>query len=130
MTSRTGKISPGFTFVEVMLTTVILSFGLVIVLQSFATALEGIKRSASNRTASYLIEEKMEELKEKAREEQGLADGPLTGEFDPQYGSYKWNAEVKPGPATGLSELGLLISWSEGNKPRSISAVTYVDAKK
>ena len=99
-------------------------------LQSFATALEGIKRSASNRTASYLIEEKMEELKEKAREEQGLADGPLTGEFDPQYGSYKWNAEVKPGPATGLSELGLLISWSEGNKPRSISAVTYVDAKK
>lgn len=113
-----------------MLAVAILSFGLVIILQSFATALESLKRSAGVTKASYLLEEKMEELKEKAREEEGMAGGALSGGFDGEYKDFKWDASVKPGVTGELSELDLNISWAEGSKPRSLSAVTYVDTKK
>ena len=130
MISRTGRTKRGFTLIEIMLTVAILSFGLVIILQSFATALDGLKRTRGVSVASSLLEEKMEELTEKAKEEEGMVEGPLSGEFDQEYKGYKWNVSVNPGADADLNELELTVSWTDGETPRSLSAVTYVDAKK
>ncbi len=130
MILRIGRIKRGFTLIEIMMAVAILSFGLVLVLQSFATALEGLKGARRVSAASSLLEEKMEELKEKAREENGMAEGPLSGEFDKEYKGYKWDASVKPGPAAELNELELTISWMDDRTSESLSAATYVDAKK
>lgn len=130
MISQTGRTERGFTLIEIMMAVAILSFGLVLVLQSFATALEGLKGARRVSAASSLLEEKMEELKEKAREENGMAEGPLSGEFDKEYKGYKWDASVKPGPVAELNELELTVSWTDGKTPRNLSAVTYVDTKK
>jgi len=126
-----SKHLTGFTFIEIMFAVVILSFGLVLVLRSFATTLEGIKRSENVKIASYFLEEKMEEIKEKAKEENGIARGESSGEFTiltPR--RCKWSLEVAPsGVDEDLNEAELVISWTEGKNQRSIFATTYLENK-
>lgn len=128
--SRTGN--RGFTLIEIMLAVVILSFGLVLVLRSFATALDGITRSENVKAASYLLEEKMEEIKEKAKEEDGIKRGASSGQFTvltPR--RCEWSLEVVPsGVDEDLNEVKLEISWQEGKSKRSLFGTTYLENKK
>jgi len=125
---RTGN-KQGFTLIEIMFAVVILSFGLVLVLRSFATTLEGMKRSENVKLASYLLEEKMEEVKEKAKEEKGIVNGNAFGEFE-DYKDYNWNLNVNPSSVDEvLNEVKLEISWTEGKNQRSIFATTYLENK-
>ena len=119
----------GFTLIEIMFAGVILSFGLVLVLGSFATALEGIKRSENVKIASYLLEEKMEEVKEKAKEEGGVVKGNTFGEFgNTDYTDYKWSLSVNQSNVDeDLNEVKLEISWTEGKNQRSLFATTYLE---
>jgi len=124
---RTGS-KQGFTLIEIMFAVVILSFGLVLVLRSFATTLEGMKRSENVKAASYLLEEKMEEVKEKAKEEEGISRGTASGEFDST--DCKWSLSVKQSDVDeDLNEAELEISWTEGKNQRSIFATTYLENK-
>jgi len=134
MMSRTG--SKGFTLIEIMLAVLILSFGLVMVLRSFATALDGLKRVEFVKVASYLLEEKMEDIKEKAREEKGIARGASSGEFrksdytdlKTDYTDHRWDLSVKQsGVDEDLNEVELVISWQEGKNKRSLFAATYLE---
>jgi prepilin-type N-terminal cleavage/methylation domain-containing protein len=124
---RTG--SKGFTLIEIMLAVLILSFGLVLVLRSFATALDGLKRSENVKVASYLLEEKMEDIKEKAREGGGVTEGYSSGEVTistPR--ECKWSIEVVPsGVDENLNKVELVISWTEGKSKRSLFATTYLE---
>lgn len=131
MTSRTGRTESarGFTLIEIMLSVAVLSFGLVVVLGSFATALDCLKRSRETMKASYLLEEKMEELVRAAKEEGGLAPGRSDGIFEGEYGGHGWAVSVNP-DTDGLAVLELTVSWTEGRKPRTLSAAVLVDAKK
>jgi len=128
----TGNSNPeirdkGFTLIEIMFAVVILSFGLVLVLRSFATSLEGIKRAERVKFSSCLLEEKMEETKEKAREEGGIAKGNFSGEISQDY---KWGINVKQGDVSeDLNEVKLEILWTEGKNQRSIFATTYLENK-
>lgn len=128
--SRT--VNSGFTLIEIMLAVVILSFGLVLVLRSFATALDGITRSENVKAASYLLEEKMEEIKEKAKEEDGIKRGTSSGQFTvltPR--RCEWSLEVVPsGVDEDLNEVKLEISWQEGKSKRSLFGTTYLENKK
>lgn len=114
----------GFTLIEIMFAVVMLSFGLVLVLRSFATSLEGIKRAEKVKVASYLLEEKMEEIKEKTREEDGIPRGNLFGEPNQDY---KWDLSINQSDVSkDLNEVKLVISWQEGKNQRSIFATTYL----
>jgi len=118
----------GFTLIEIMFAVVILFFGLVLVLRSFATALEGMKRSGNVKAASHLLEEKMEEIKEKAREEGGIVKGTSSGEFDNT--DCKWGLSVKQSDVDeDLNEAELEILWTEGKNKRSLFATTYLENK-
>lgn len=133
---RTG--SKGFTLIEIMLAVLILSFGLVLVLRSFATALDGLKRSENVKAASYLLEEKMEDIKEKAKEEGGIVKGNSSGKFGnndytdlkTDYTDHRWDLSVKQsGVDEDLNEVELVISWQEGKNKRSLFATTYLENK-
>lgn len=124
MMLRTGNRA--FTLIEIMFAVVILSFGLVLVLRSFATALEGMKRSENVKAASYLLEEKMEEVKENAKEEGGIVKGNSFGKFDDT--DCKWGLSVRQsGVDEDLNEVELEISWIEGKNKRSLFATTYLE---
>ncbi|MBL7085413.1 MAG: type II secretion system protein [Candidatus Omnitrophica bacterium] len=128
MMLRTGS-KQGFALIEIMFAVVVLSFGLVLVLRSFATTLEGIKRIEFVKLASHLLEEKMEEIKEKAKEEEGIVNGNAFGEFE-DYKDYNWNLNVNPSDVDEvLNEVKLEISWTEGKNQRSIFATTYLANK-
>ncbi len=136
MMLRTGN--KAFTLIEIMFSVVVLSFGLVLVLRSFATTLEGIKRIEFVKLASHLLEEKMEEVKEKAKEEEGIANGNAFGEFEntdytdlkTDYTDYRWSLNVMPSDVEeALNEVELKISWTEGKNQRSIFAATYLENK-
>ncbi|TSA56658.1 type II secretion system protein [bacterium] len=138
-----GKNNTGFTLIEIMLAVVILSFGLVLVLRSFATSLDGMKRSGNVKAASYLLEEKMEEVKEKAKEDGGITRGCSSGEFEKSdcadlkntclpagrdYTDHRWDLSVKQsGVDEDLNEVELVISWQEGKSKRSLFATTYLE---
>jgi len=124
---RTGT-KRGFTLIEIMFAVVILSFGLVLVLRSFAVALEGLQRSENVKVASYLLEEKMEEINEKAKEEGGIAKGTSSGEFDNtdcKWGLNVWQSDVDE----DLNEVELEILWAEGKNKRSLFATTYLESQ-
>lgn len=128
MMLQIGNSKYGFTLIEIMFAVVILSFGLVLVLRSFATTLEGLKRSENVKEASYLLEEKMEEIKEKAKEEAGIVKGNSSGEFGQDYKGYNWNLSVSPSDVDEiLNEVKLVISWLEGKNQRSLFATTYLE---
>lgn len=123
--------SKGFTLIEIMFAVVILSFGLVLVLRSFATALDGIKRTENIKVASYLLEEKMEGIKEGVKEENGIARGESSGELgNADYTDYRWSLNVMPSAVDeDLNEVKLEILWIEGKNQRSLFATTYLEDK-
>jgi len=126
-TGKNNHLSFGFTLIEIMFAVVILSFGLVLVLRSFATSLEGLKRAERVKFSSCLLEEKMEEIKEKAREEGGIAKGSFSGELSQDY---KWSLNVgQSDVGEDLNEIKLAISWQEGKNQRGIFATTYLENK-
>ena len=118
-----------FTFIEIMFAVVVLSFGLVLILRSFAVSLEGIKRSENVKFASWLLEEKIEEVKQKAKEERGIIKGNSSGEFG--NADYRWELSVNPsGVDEALNEVKLGIFWSAGKNQRGLFATTYLENKK
>ena len=135
MISPTGKNNPnfgnshGFTLIELMAAVVILSFGLVLVLRSFVTAVDAVKRLESIPPAVHLLEEKMEEIKNDNREQKNVSAGESAGEFPAwKNETYAWKLNMNPTPSEGnLSEAQMTITWKQGTSQRTLSAFTYLE---
>jgi len=121
----------GFTLIEVLLTVVILSVGLVLILRTFLTTLHTLQRTEEAAVVSLLLEEKMEAIKLQAAQEEGLALGVDSGKWAPsKTKTYDWKLGVSPsGVDEKLNEVRLDISWKQGKSPRRLFATTYLENK-
>ena len=134
------KLAPGkcaFTFVELMVTVVILMAGLILIIQSFLTA-----AGAFNTTQNYV--QVLQFLDAKFQESEGLAvvnDGirreDSKGEFVFGPRNFAWElkvAGVQKADDLDLSEdlniVTLSVSWQEKNSPKSLSLETLLKNKK
>lgn len=118
----------GFTLIELILTTMIISIGLFGVLVIFGSSISGVISGDANIVATYLAQEKMEQLiSDKVN--YGYAymnNSNYTTTEDISYGGYTFTRsfnmyQVQPGNLTtaqsnsGYTRINLTISWGGGS---------------
>lgn len=126
----------GFTLVELLISLVILSFGLVAIVGSFLVANRALSHSQNRLKAVEFLREKLFLLKQEALENGGLE--PKEESLETKVGSracvYKLEiAPVAPGPDVDLSqELNLVklsLDWKEANIAKDVSVWTCLEKK-
>ncbi len=113
----------GFTLVEVLVATVILTVGIVGVLGAYITSLNALQAGQESMEAVCVLKEKMAGVEQQVLEDKGISLGTSSGEFD----GFEWNIEVTPGPEKVLNKVTVAVSPKEGR--RKFSLVTYVENK-
>lgn len=109
-----GKNKKGFLLFEVMITVAVLSLGLVIIIHSFTSCLNGTKAIVGYINADFYLEKKMWDI------ENGLED--ICGEDE----KYKWKLDTIVIEDTDLSEAVLSVSWNQNNIEKKLTLTTYL----
>jgi len=112
---------------EVMITIVILSFGLVLIIRSFMMSLDALRLTKDYTTASLLIEEKLWEF-----QRLGYIDTDLDeqGEFPEPNNKFKYRLETQkigePEEEDGLNNVRFTVNWQQGTKTNNILVETFL----
>lgn len=130
-----SKIGRGFTLVELMLSVVILGFGLCIVLQSYLSSLHGLDASQNYLEAVRFAKEKLDGLTIAAYENSGLLPEVKTGKAILGLREFNWESEVSEihDPAYLSEDLvtaSVNLDWRERNIAKNTVLATYLPKKK
>jgi len=110
-----GKNKKGFLLFEVMITVAVLSLGLVIIIHSFISCLNGTRTIVSYIDAGFYLERKMWDI------ENGLED--TYGEDE----KYKWKLDRNVIEDIDLSEAVLSVSWDQNKVEKKLTLTTYLE---
>jgi len=110
-----SRYSKGFLLFEVMITVAVLSIGLIIIIRSFISCLDGTKAIVSYIDAGFYLEKKMWDI------ENGLQG--TYGEDE----KYKWKLDRSVIEDTDLSEAVLSVSWDQNNIEKKLTLTTYLE---
>lgn len=124
MTSRTGN-SRGFTLIEVMVTVVILTLGIMGILRAYAVSLHALGISADYIDAICLSKEKMAEIEMDKMEYAGLREGIYRGKFNGRYKGFGWETEILPSGEKGLNLVNVSVFDNRPNPLKIFRLVTY-----
>lgn len=124
-----------FTLVELMISVVILGFGLCIVIQSYASALSGFNTSQNYIAAMRFAKEKMVELEISAYENKGLLFEKKSGEITFGAREFHWKTEISEVPSSGnfsnnFVMAAISMDWQERNIHKNRAVVTYLPKRK
>lgn len=93
---RKANTEPAFTLVELLISVAILTFGLVVKIQSYMHSLNGLNASRNYITAMQLAGQKFSELEVNAYENSGLSQFGLTsGSEFAATRQFNWSSEIK-----------------------------------
>jgi len=127
----------GFTFVELMITMVVVTVGLVFIIQGFIIASNVLNTAQNYLAVIPFLEAKMQDIEASARINNGVDRHSDEGEFAFLAKNFKWNLEVvgakqeeEPDLSEDLNEVSLKVSWQERNSAKDLSAMTYLRNKK
>lgn len=117
----------GFTLIETLVATMILSICVVVVMQLFSGGLKSSKRAGNYTRACFYAREKMETFLLQG----AWTDGVLSGEFGD---GYTWQSRIErlgpavdeeaPKPLVNLFKLTIGVSWQEGFRTKSFQIST------
>ena len=112
----------GFALVEVLLAVVIVSVGLVFVLQSFAASVKALKTSRDYHLASEALDQIMNDI------EHGKCsyDAVIDSTFHIENREYHLRIEPVSGPyftGLGLQEIHIRIDWGDGKRELAVSTL-------
>lgn len=125
-----GDRTGGFTLIEVLIAVVVLSVGIVLVLQGMHGALAAWDGGVERMRSAMLVQEKLEQLR-LAVQVAGEVPSSGRGRFEPPFADYRWQVEREtvalPGMAPGSGVLHELLCtvWREGRE-RTFAAATRV----
>lgn len=118
-----GKRTRGFTLVEVMVSVTILAICLVLILNSFVISTRAIELSDDFFRSTLLFENKLYEMCN-AELDEGFQDGVFS-----DFGNrFSWKLHIVKLEELPIKETELEISWDQGSKKKSVSALTYLYA--
>lgn len=138
MTLRIGNkpnAELGFTLVEVMISVVILGFGLAIIIQSFASAIRGLDSCQNYIQSLRFAQDKMNELTLTSLEEKGSSPKIKSGEVKLGNRQFNWQTEIseilKPEYLSkDFVEVSVNLDWRERGISKNSTLVTYLPKKK
>lgn len=132
---RTPNSKLAFTLVELMISVVILGFGLCVVIQSYMSALSGFNTSQNYIEAMRFAKEKESELEIAAYENKGLLPEAKSGETILGSREFHWKTEVSEIPNSGnfsndFVMAAVSMDWRERNIQKNNAIVTYLPKRK
>jgi len=132
---QTPNSKLAFTLVELMISVVILGFGLSIVIQSYMSALSGFNTSQNYIAAMRFAKEKAAELEVAAYENKGLLPEAKSGETTLGARAFRWKTEVSDVPGSGNFTKDFVVAavsmdWQERNIHKDSAIVTYLPKRK
>jgi len=113
----------GFLLLEVLVAVVVLSLGIVFVLNGFSSCLNAAGTSRDFIIASNLIEQKIFEYDVKPPDE--IAD--KSGDFGREYKGYSWELDTEELDELELAEAAFKVIWQTGRRKSSFDVVTYYE---
>ena len=135
MDARLRTKKRGFTLVEVMLSVAILSIGLVLILQGFASSLKALRICEDNLKATQAFANKLEEAQILAKEDWNKFAGGLSEKFEFAGLDCTWQLEVAPATwqteelfpeYEDLNEVEAILNWQEGKRKGRIPLFTFM----
>ncbi len=128
-----------FTLVELLVAAAVIAVGMVYVLGALGRCVTALTTSERMVTATFLLNNKLWQLDEIYRQDQGAEAGTDNGVFTEPYERFEWAQTTSMVPAdvgdafnqtTALREAFLeetvTVSWAQGKATRAISATRYV----
>ncbi len=121
-----------FTLIELMVSVVIFSIGIVLVLQSFLSVERGYSAAESIARASIFIDEKFSTLEEESIISTGTSPVTEEGVFSVKGRDFNWQLNIEPfenqqeqEDIEGLLTANLNVTWIQGGRQRSLEGVSY-----
>lgn len=125
----------GFTLVELMLSVVILGFGLSVVIRSYMSALSGFETTQNYIGAIRFAKDKIDELTVQSFESNGLLPESKTGQFKNGAREFVWKTEVSEIKTPEYLNKDFVtasvnLDWQEKNTAKNCFIATYLPKKK
>lgn len=132
---KTQNSKLAFTLVELMISVVILGFGLCVIIQSYASALSGFNISQNYIAAMRFTKEKQTELELFSYENNGLLPDTKSGEITQGPRKFSWKTEIseiiKPEYLNkDFVTATISLEWQERNIPKRSVLITYLPKRK
>jgi prepilin-type N-terminal cleavage/methylation domain-containing protein len=121
---RTTPKQRGFTLVEVVVATVLLTIGLLGALTAFSMASRVTGAATNDTMVTFLAQQKLAELG--VSNWWDLRPGVTTGDFGPEYPDYLWRLTVRPPTSQHVFPVDLIIYAPEAGRTREIRFTTMV----
>ncbi len=121
-----GSGRTGFTLVEVMVATAILSFGLVLIYQAFFTSIDAFDRHLNQLNAQIWLDEKFWQLQDDFRINKVFKPTKVSGVFLAKNKTFSWDMDYSTIMANELYMVNLNISWRQGQRNINMPRVLYV----
>jgi len=123
--SATGNKARGFTFVEVMVSLVVLCSGIVLIYKSFFLCADYLNNLTCRLYASSLIDEKIGDISESFAEwpvkELDFGNASTTLEINHKPVAFNYDIKLAPLPdVKSVWQLDVKLSWTDG--PRNMHA--------
>ena len=124
------KSKKGILLLEVMVSIVVITSGLLFVMRVYSTAKEALDRSRDMFKYSFLLEEKMYDFEEKGAIEEGRAEDHF-----PEARDYSWSVDAVSLAPEGqnmsdLCSVKLDVFSNKVSTPDKYSIFTYIGKKK
>ncbi len=122
------KVARGITFIEVMLTVVVLSVGLVAMYRSFFSAINYLDHLSSRLYAHNLLESRIATVERDFRSLKDVDIGALSEEalINNRTVTFHYAVNLKPvGTLLSVFELEITLSWQEHGRTVSLSRTAY-----
>ncbi len=127
MTLKIGN--KGFTLMEIMATTVVLSLGTVLIYGAFFTSLDAFSRYANYLNLIPWMDEQVWQAQDNLSKFGALARIQTSGEFQKSGKVFNWglNYSLIDG---GLYKIDLDLYWQQGQRKAGLSRSAYAEYKK
>ncbi len=126
--SRIGNKN-ALTLIEVMITVIILTVGIIGIIQAYIKSLDVLQISKDYLVEVPLAERKMAEIQLEEIENNGLAQTRASGKFQSPYDNFNWEMEINPSDITGLNTVKVKCFNENASPVREFVLISYAKNK-
>ena len=111
----------GFLMLEVLVCVVVITVGLIFIINSFSASTAAITTSRNYITALSLLEDRLWEFERARQTKEGEDEDRFRNKEN-----FKWSYEAREVEETPLNKLTFAVSWKQREKTKRVSITTFL----